>query len=250
MAAQTKFEIEDAKELVQQLKNFVDVLSEEFTKVTNQWHNLESTWRDQQYSEFVNDFWDDFVGQIKDVLKESEEFQNHLDHKIQIAEKVSSLGVFSDILTANLPIQIGTTNTVSAAKSTSSPKDQNESVVDKLAESISNGVYKAIGNLRKVTTTSMIFTTMLFGGLVKNYNDIISPAIAVYDEMIAKNPNLPEDSLPSIITKISEQAPNLHGTDLGVEQLDAYQEIRKDKKKEEGERLRDLPEQPEITGGK
>ena len=86
--------------------------------------------------------------------------------------------------------------------------------------------------------------------MIKDYNDIISPAIAVYDEMIAKNPNLPEDSAPAVITKISGQASNLQGIDLGVQQLDAWQEVKKDKKKEEGERLRNIPEQPEITGGK
>ena len=34
------------------------------------------------------------------------------------------------------------------------------------------------------------------------------------------------------------------------EPLNDWQEIKKDKKKEEGERLRNIPEQPEITGGK
>ena len=74
--------------------------------------------------------------------------------------------------------------------------------------------------------------------------------IAVYDEMIAKNPNLPEDSAPAVITKISEQASNLQGIDLGVQQLDAWQEVKKAKKDEEDERQRKLPDQPEITGGK
>ena len=95
----------------------------------------------------------------------------------------------------------------------------------------------------------MIFV-MICGGLVKDYSDIISPAIAVCDGIIAKNPNLPEDSISAVITKISEQASNLQGIDLGVQQLDTWQEIKKDKKKEEGERLRNIPEQPEITEGK
>ena len=96
----------------------------------------------------------------------------------------------------------------------------------------------------------MIFMSMICDGLVKDYNDIVSPAIAVCDEIIAKNPNLPEDSISAVITKISEQASNLQGIDLGVQQLDTWQEIKKDKKKEEGERLRNIPEQPEITEGK
>ena len=49
----------------------------------------------------------------------------------------------------------------------------------------------------------MIFV-MICGGLVKDYSDIISPAIAVCDEIISKNPNLPEDSISAVITKISE----------------------------------------------
>ena len=48
----------------------------------------------------------------------------------------------------------------------------------------------------------MIFV-MICGGLVKDYNDIISPAIAVCDEIIAKNPNLPEDSVPAVIATAS-----------------------------------------------
>ncbi|OIP70910.1 MAG: hypothetical protein AUK48_13180 [Oscillatoriales cyanobacterium CG2_30_44_21] len=113
------------------------------------WHNLESIWRDEQYSDFVHDFWDEFL--------------------------------------------------------------------DK----------------------------MLCGGLVKNYNDIISPAIAVYDEMIARNPNLPKDIAPAVITEISEKASNLQRIDLGVGQLDSWQEIRK-----ENERQRNLSDHPEIMGGK
>jgi hypothetical protein len=74
--------------------------------------------------------------------------------------------------------------------------------------------------------------------------------IAVYDEMIAKNPNLPKDSAPAIITEISEQSQNLLGIDLGFGQLDAWQEIKKGKKDEENERQRKLPDHPQIAGSK
>jgi|JFJP01.1.fsa_nt_gi hypothetical protein len=76
-------------------------------------------------------------------------------------------------------------------------------------------------------------------------------AIAVYDEMIAKNPDLPEDSAPAIITDISDQAKQRHGLSSdNFEQLDTSMGIAQKKKDEEDERNRKLPDQPEITGGK
>ena len=251
MAVQTQFDIEDAKELSRQLQNLRDTLNQEFSRLINQWHNLESTWRDDQYSDFVHDFWEEFLDKTKITIKIYEETSQYLDRKIQTAELIYGLGAISEILAANLPIQMGSANSTSASHQSapSNSRTTNDSSSENLLNSINNGFYQAIANLRKGTASSMIFVTMFFGGLMKNYDEIIAPAIAVYDEMIAKNPNLPEDSAPAIITEISEQQ-NLLGIDLGVGQLDAYQEIKKSKKKEEGERLRDIPEQPEITGGK
>ena len=254
MAVQTKFDVEDAEELSRQLQSLRDTLNQEFSRLINQWHNLQSTWRDDQYSDFAHDFWEEFLDKTKTTIKIYEEVSEYLDHKIQTAELVYGLGAISEILTADLPIQMGGVNSTAASSQPSNapnnPKTKDNSSPDTLIDGIANRFYQTIGALRKGTASGMIFVSMICGGLVKDYNDIISPAIAVYDEMIAKNPNLPKDSAPAVITKISEQASNLQGIDLGVQQLDAWQEVKKAKKDEEDERQRKLPDQPEITGGK
>jgi hypothetical protein len=250
MAAQTQFNIEDAKELSRQLQNLQDVLNQEFNRLINQWHNLESTWQDDQYADFVHDFWEEFLDKTKTTIKIYEETSEYLNNKIQIAELVYGLGAISEILTADLPIQMGSANSTSASSQANNQKSKDNSSLDTLIDGIANQFSQTIGALKKGTASSMIFVTMLCGGLVKNYDEIISPAIAVYDEMIAKNPNLPKDSVPAIITEISEQSQNLLGIDLGVGQLDAWQEIKKGKKDEENERQRKLPDYPEISGSK
>jgi hypothetical protein len=250
MAVQTQFDIEDAKELSRQLQNLRDVLNQEFSRLINQWHNLESTWHDDQYSDFTHGFWEEFLDKTKTTIKKYEETSEYFDNKIQIAELVYGLEAISAILTANLPIQMERANSMSANNTPNNVKTKDNSSPDTLINGITNHLYEFIGALRKGAASSMIFATMLCGGLVKNYDEIISPAIAVYDEMIAKNPNLPKDSVPAIITEISGQSQNLYGADLGVGQLDAWQEIRKQKKEDEREILLNLPDQPETTGAK
>ncbi|ELS33818.1 MULTISPECIES: hypothetical protein [Pseudanabaena] len=259
MATQTKFDIEEAKELSRQLQNLRDVLDQEFSRLINQWHNLESTWRDDQYSDFVHDFWEEFLDKTKTTIKIYEKTSEYLDRKIQITEQVYGLGAISEILTAKLPIQMGSPNSTSASSQSApnNPRATNDSSLENLLNSINNGFYQAIANLRKGTASGMIFTTIFLGGLMKNYDEIIAPAIAVYDEMIAKNPNLPEDSAPKIITKISDDlkkeiglSSDLEWLDASLEKLDASMEISQKKKDEEDERNRKLLDYPEITGGK
>jgi hypothetical protein len=259
MAKQSQFDIEDAQELSRQLQNLRDVLNQEFSRLINQWHNLESTWRDDQYSDFVHDFWDEFLDKTKNTITIYEETSEYLNKKIQIAEMIYGLGAISEILTSNLPIKMGNANSSSASSQVApnNSRATNDSSLEKLVNGINNGLYQAISGLRKGTASSMIFVTMFFGGLMKNYDEIIAPAIAVYDEMIAKNPNLPEDSAPKIITKISDEqkkeiglSSDLEWLDASIEKLDASMEIAQKKKDEEDERNRKLPDQPEITGGK
>jgi hypothetical protein len=250
MATQTQFNIEGAKELSRQLQNLQDLLNQELSRLINQWHNLESTWHDDQYADFVHDFWEEFLDKTKTTIKIYEEISEYLDNKIQIAELVYGLGTISEILTAGLPIQMGSANSTSPSNQPNNQKSKDNSSLDTLIDGIANQFSQTVGALKKGTASSMIFVTMLCGGLVKNYDEIISPVIAVYDEMIAKNPNLPKDSAPAIITEISEQSQNLLGIDLGFGQLDAWQEIKKGKKDEENERQRKLPDHPQIAGSK
>lgn len=60
MAAQSQFDIEDAKELQWQLARFVGTLQRELDRVENQWANLQATWHDDNLNHFVSDFLEDF----------------------------------------------------------------------------------------------------------------------------------------------------------------------------------------------
>ena len=99
MAAQTQFDIEDAKELSRQLQNLRDVLNQEFSRLINQWHNLESTWSDDQYNEFTKSFFDSFQTDFNRAIERYKEDSHVLDKKIRIAERGKDLeGFFQDIV--------------------------------------------------------------------------------------------------------------------------------------------------------
>ena len=52
MAQQTKFEIEDAEQLLIKLESFRSALQQERQKVDSAWGNLNVCWFDQQFHEF------------------------------------------------------------------------------------------------------------------------------------------------------------------------------------------------------
>ncbi len=271
MAAQTKFEIEDVHELAQQLKNFVDVLSQEFDKVLNQWQNLECTWRDRQCGEFTNSFFDSFQADFKDAIKSYDDSIYFLDNKIKIAEQVKSLEKLSqDIGYQSLNKEV---NQSSNNFSGSNTKPDDASAMDKIAEAFSDNFYKTIGAFRKGTAGAMMFMSIFSGGLMKNYQKyeaIASPLISAYDRQIVNNPSLPKDSVSVLIKDMADEVKKVHridpqtgkpitnseelgvlyGLDPRVEEMNDWLGVLDEKRKKEREILLNLPDHPETTGGK
>jgi hypothetical protein len=88
MAVQTKFKLEDAEELQRQLARFVGTLQRELDRVENQWANLEATWRDDNYDDFVSDFFERFRDDTKQVLRDCENYEVFLQSKVEKAESL------------------------------------------------------------------------------------------------------------------------------------------------------------------
>ncbi len=88
MAVQTKFKLEDAEELQRQLARFVGTLQRELDRVENQWANLEATWRDDNYNEFVANFFETFRSDTKQVLLDCENYEVFLQSKVEKAESL------------------------------------------------------------------------------------------------------------------------------------------------------------------
>jgi len=98
MAEQTSFELEDAQILLSQLQQFQDTLRQEWSRVLNQWRNLEQTWRDEQYYKFEPLF-EKLSSTYNDAEKECEGYLAFITKQIQIAEKRNqSLGNLDNLL--------------------------------------------------------------------------------------------------------------------------------------------------------
>jgi hypothetical protein len=88
MALHTKFKLEDAEELQKQLARFVGTLQIELDRVENQWANLESTWRDDNYNDFVANFFEEFRSDTKQVLLDCANYEIFLNDKVKTAESL------------------------------------------------------------------------------------------------------------------------------------------------------------------
>ena len=86
MAAQTTFDLEDAKDLLKQLENFHEVMKQEWSRVENQWANLRSCWHDDQYQTF-EPLYDKLSASYKDSQKESEEYISFMRERVRIKEE-------------------------------------------------------------------------------------------------------------------------------------------------------------------
>lgn len=86
MAAQTTFDLEDAKDLLKQLENFHEVMKQEWSRVENQWSNLRSCWHDDQYQTF-EPLYDKLSSTHKDSEKESGEYISFMREQVRIAEE-------------------------------------------------------------------------------------------------------------------------------------------------------------------
>jgi uncharacterized protein YukE len=88
MAAQTKFNLEDAEELQKQLARFVGTLHRELDRVENQWANLQATWHDDSYNDFVANFLEKFLLTTKEVLNDCENHEIFLNDNVKTAESL------------------------------------------------------------------------------------------------------------------------------------------------------------------
>jgi hypothetical protein len=88
MAAQSQFDIEDAKELQWQLARFVGTLQRELDRVENQWANLQATWHDDNLNHFVSDFLEDFLTTTKQVLRDCENYEIFLNDNVKTSESL------------------------------------------------------------------------------------------------------------------------------------------------------------------
>jgi hypothetical protein len=88
MAVQTKFNLEDAEELQEQLASFVGTLHRELDRVENQWNNLQATWHDDNYNDFAANFLEKFLLTAKEVLSDCENYEIFLNDNVKTAESL------------------------------------------------------------------------------------------------------------------------------------------------------------------
>jgi hypothetical protein len=86
MAAQTTFDLDDAKDLLKQLENFHEAMKQDWSRVQNQWANLRSCWHDDQYQTF-EPLYEKLAATHKDSQKESEEYISFMREQVRIAEE-------------------------------------------------------------------------------------------------------------------------------------------------------------------
>ena len=194
MAAQTKFNLEDAEELQRQLARFVGTLHRELDRVENQWNNLQATWRDDNYNEFVANFFERFRSDTKQLLLDCENYEVFLNDKVKTAE---SLKQKLWKLTQTAFVVVEGFQAVTSLVGGSSP-------------------VQAIIQSQSVPTTPLTSECR------------ISPKL---DDPLAKT------DAPSAMPE-------------EFEPLNDWQEIRREKKKEEEKTRRNMSDHPEITGGK
>jgi hypothetical protein len=97
MAGQISFEITDAQDLLGQLQQFDDTIRQDWAKVLNQWGNLKSVWRDQQFDRFEPLF-DKLSSTYNDAERECEGYIAFLQDQIRIAEaRQSRMGELKDL---------------------------------------------------------------------------------------------------------------------------------------------------------
>jgi hypothetical protein len=92
MAKQTSFVLEDAETLLRQLQQFHETLQDEWGRVSTQWTNLQSVWRDEQFDKFEPLF-EQLSSTYQNADRDCEGYTTFLNEQIQIArEKQARLG--------------------------------------------------------------------------------------------------------------------------------------------------------------
>ncbi|NEP61752.1 MAG: hypothetical protein F6K31_33165 [Symploca sp. SIO2G7] len=89
--AQTSFDGQDAELLLRELEQFHDVLRSEWSRVLNQWSNLQLVWRDEQFDKFSPIF-EKLVSVYNDAEQANENYINFVQQQIDInADKKQKL---------------------------------------------------------------------------------------------------------------------------------------------------------------
>lgn len=87
MSNQSSFNVDEAKILLQQLRQFDAILKKDWVRVLNKWQNLEPTWRDQQYRQFKPIF-DNLSATYKNAGKNCDSYINFIQNKIKEVESI------------------------------------------------------------------------------------------------------------------------------------------------------------------
>ncbi|BAZ12178.1 hypothetical protein NIES4071_40060 [Calothrix sp. NIES-4071] len=94
MSKQTSFNIEDAEKLLTQLQQLNEIIQQDWSRVLNQWNNLEQTWQDDSYDDFQTNF-QKIVDIYKDEQNELEQHIAFIKKQIEAAQNLNQLGILN-----------------------------------------------------------------------------------------------------------------------------------------------------------
>lgn len=83
---QTSFNLEDAEALLSRLAELDLTICQEWQAVENQWANLQSVWRDEQYTQFEPIF-EELIQTYQTAMQDYSEYRLFIMQQIDIAEK-------------------------------------------------------------------------------------------------------------------------------------------------------------------
>lgn len=85
MSEQVGLNVEHMVALQNQMQQFHQAVGQEWSQTMNQWSNLQSVWRDQQYEKFAP-LMEQFASTYSNVDQACEQFTAFIQQQIQIAE--------------------------------------------------------------------------------------------------------------------------------------------------------------------
>ncbi len=212
MATQTTFDLEDAKELQKQLAAFNGTLQRELGRIENQWINLKSTWHDDQYNNFSNNFLEKFLQTCRKLIRECESYEKFLNDEVQSAESIR--------------VKLGS-----------------------IMRNIGVGLEIAQTAVSLVTGSSQIQALAQTGTVPSAPLTSQCQASPKKDSDSASDANLSKDSsAPALINQLIDDANKRHGIDPQFDELDNWRGVIDNKKEDENEKLLTMPDHPEISG--
>lgn len=97
MNGQISFEVADVEDVLKELQQFKEVIRHDWNRVLDQWGNLKSDWRDQQFDRFEPLF-EKLIATYNDSERECENYISFLQEQIRIAEaRRSRMGELMDL---------------------------------------------------------------------------------------------------------------------------------------------------------